>query len=295
MNSIASGTVLITGPTGGLGRAATLAMADRAAPERPDLLLVGRPGRALTEVAADARAAGATVHEIGCDLARLADVRAAGRKARDLLAAGQVRPLRALVANANVIAVDTRSASADGFEPTLRRELPRTRTAHRRSPRLARRSRAHRVAGVEHLPPGHFSPDVESPAGGLARPDRVGSADRPGPAGDFRAGRDRILELQTRDPLLRARTAAPSTSGDQRGGVRAGIHAGHRPPERCRPRCVTDGAHHCGHPGRLIADPIRCGACVDRPRRSLGASAGRRLRRQGHRTRRAAVHQGSDP
>jgi len=119
MNSIASGTVLITGPTGGLGRAATLAMADRAAPERPDLLLVGRPGRALTEVADDARAAGATVHEIGCDLARLADVRAAGRKARDLLAAGQVRPLRALVANAGVIAVDTRSASADGFESTF--------------------------------------------------------------------------------------------------------------------------------------------------------------------------------
>lgn len=119
MNSIASGTVLVTGPTGGLGRAATLAMADRAAPERPDLLLVGRPGPALTEVADDARAAGATVNEIGCDLARLADVRAAGRKARDLLAAGRVRPLRAVVANAGVMAADTRSASADGFESTF--------------------------------------------------------------------------------------------------------------------------------------------------------------------------------
>jgi short-subunit dehydrogenase len=49
MNTIASGTVLITGPTGGLGRAATLAIANRPALERPDLLLVGRPGRALTE------------------------------------------------------------------------------------------------------------------------------------------------------------------------------------------------------------------------------------------------------
>jgi NAD(P)-dependent dehydrogenase (short-subunit alcohol dehydrogenase family) len=119
MNSIASGTVLITGPTGGLGSAATLAMADRAAPERPDLLLVGRPGQALTEVAGDARAAGATVHEIGCDLARLADVRAAGQKAKALLAAGAVRPLRGLVANAGVMAVDTHDASADGYELTF--------------------------------------------------------------------------------------------------------------------------------------------------------------------------------
>jgi NAD(P)-dependent dehydrogenase (short-subunit alcohol dehydrogenase family) len=119
MNSIASGTVLITGPTGGLGRAATLAIAHRRAPERPDLLLVGRAGQALTEVAEDARAAGAIVHEIGCDLARLADVRNAGQKASDLLEAGTVRPLRALVANAGVAVVDTHNASADGYESTF--------------------------------------------------------------------------------------------------------------------------------------------------------------------------------
>jgi NAD(P)-dependent dehydrogenase (short-subunit alcohol dehydrogenase family) len=119
MNTIASGTVLITGPTGGLGRAATLAIANRAAPERPDLLLVGRKGRALTEAARDARAAGATVHEIGCDLARLADVRAAAQKAKGLLKAGAVRPLRGLVANAGVMVVDTHDASADGYELTF--------------------------------------------------------------------------------------------------------------------------------------------------------------------------------
>src|ERR1700678_1757330 len=119
MNTIAPGTVLITGPTGGLGRAATLAMAERAAPERPDLLLVGRPGQALTEAAEDARAAGATVYEIGCDLARLADVRVAGQKAKDLLAAGAVRPLRGLVANAGVMVADTHNASADGYELTF--------------------------------------------------------------------------------------------------------------------------------------------------------------------------------
>jgi NAD(P)-dependent dehydrogenase (short-subunit alcohol dehydrogenase family) len=119
MNSNAPGTVLITGPTGGLGKAATLALAKRPAPQRPDLLLVGRAGNALTDVAEAARAAGATVQEIGSDLSRLADVRNAGQQVQDLLAAGAVRPLRGLVANAGVFLVDTRSASADGYELTF--------------------------------------------------------------------------------------------------------------------------------------------------------------------------------
>ncbi len=119
MNSISSGTVLITGPTGGLGKSAALAMANRPAPERPDLLLVGRAGQALTEVAADARAAGATVHEIGCDLARLVEVREAGQKVKDLLDAGAARPLRGLVANAGISSADTHTASMDGYELTF--------------------------------------------------------------------------------------------------------------------------------------------------------------------------------
>jgi NAD(P)-dependent dehydrogenase (short-subunit alcohol dehydrogenase family) len=114
-----SGTVLITGPTRGLGRATTLALAGRPAADRPDLLLVGRAGKALTEVAAEARARGATVHEIGADLARLADVRAAAATARELLDTRAVRPLRALVANAGLTSADTRTASADGYELTF--------------------------------------------------------------------------------------------------------------------------------------------------------------------------------
>jgi NAD(P)-dependent dehydrogenase (short-subunit alcohol dehydrogenase family) len=119
MNSIASGTVLITGPTSGLGRAATLAIANRPSAERPDLLLVGRDGPALSEVVDHARAAGATAYGIGCDLARLVDVRATGKKARDVLDAGTVRPLRALVANAGISVGDTHNASADGYESTF--------------------------------------------------------------------------------------------------------------------------------------------------------------------------------
>jgi hypothetical protein len=94
-------------------------MAGRPERERPDLLLVGRGGRDLTEVADAARARGATVHEIGCDLSRLADVRAAATAVRDLLDARTVRPLRALVANAGTMSADTRRASADGYELTF--------------------------------------------------------------------------------------------------------------------------------------------------------------------------------
>ncbi|CQD05969.1 dehydrogenase [Mycobacterium europaeum] len=119
MNDIASGTVLLTGPTGGLGKAATLAIARRPPSDRPDLLLVGRPGQALTAVADEARSAGATVHEIACDLARLSDVRSAGRMAKDLLLSGAVRPLRGFVANAGLGFADTHNASADGYELTF--------------------------------------------------------------------------------------------------------------------------------------------------------------------------------
>jgi len=119
MTSLVSGSVLITGPTGGLGRATTLAIANRPAAQRPELILVGRPGRGLTEVAEEARAVGATVQEIGCDLARLADVRAAGRRIKDLLEAGALRPLRAIIANAGVSVADTHNASADGYELTF--------------------------------------------------------------------------------------------------------------------------------------------------------------------------------
>jgi NADP-dependent 3-hydroxy acid dehydrogenase YdfG len=54
-----AGTVLITGPTSGLGRVAALEIAGCAEPGRPDLLLMGRPGETLTEVAGTARGDGA--------------------------------------------------------------------------------------------------------------------------------------------------------------------------------------------------------------------------------------------
>lgn len=106
--------VLITGPTKGLGRSATLAVAAR--PDRPRLILVGR---ALAAVAAEARALGATVHEVDTDLSRLASVRAAAASVRKLVEAGTVPPLRAVIGNAGAMSADTRQASADGYEMTF--------------------------------------------------------------------------------------------------------------------------------------------------------------------------------
>src|SRR4051812_24513450 len=108
-------TALITGPTRGLGRHATLAMADRGA----ELLLVGRPGPALTAVAGQARARGAGVTEVPCDLARLSDVRQSAATVRDLVATGAVGHLQAVVANAGAMSADTRRTSADGYELTF--------------------------------------------------------------------------------------------------------------------------------------------------------------------------------
>lgn len=118
-NSIASGTVVITGPTGGLGRATALAMARRPLAQRPDLVLIGRAGPALSAVADAVTAAGATTHSIACDLARLADAREAGRRVKDLVNANEIRPLRAVVANAGVMSSDTHMASVDGYELTF--------------------------------------------------------------------------------------------------------------------------------------------------------------------------------
>ncbi|GLY03828.1 short-chain dehydrogenase [Actinoplanes sp. NBRC 101535] len=113
------GTVLITGPTRNLGRHTVLAMARRPRADRPTLLLVGRAGPDLAAVAAQARALGATVHEIGCDLASLTDVRAAAGVVRSLVDSGRVPPMKALIANAGVIAAESGQATGDGFEPTF--------------------------------------------------------------------------------------------------------------------------------------------------------------------------------
>jgi NAD(P)-dependent dehydrogenase (short-subunit alcohol dehydrogenase family) len=119
MNTTNAGTALITGPTGSLGRETTLAMARRAAADRPDLLLVGRPGNGLDAILAEARAAGANAHAIPADLGDISAVDAAAATARELIVAGTVRPLRSLIANAGVTGSVTGALTADRYERTF--------------------------------------------------------------------------------------------------------------------------------------------------------------------------------
>jgi NAD(P)-dependent dehydrogenase (short-subunit alcohol dehydrogenase family) len=112
------GTVVLTGPTRGLGRETALALARRPAAARPDLLLLGR-GAALDRVVADCRAAGAAAVGVPVELASLASVAAAAARVRDVVTSATVRPLRAVVANAALQTTDVRSATADGYETTF--------------------------------------------------------------------------------------------------------------------------------------------------------------------------------
>ena len=251
------GTVLITGPTRNLGRHTVLALAGRPEAQRPDLLLVGRAGPDLTAVADEARALGARVREIGCDLASLADVRGAAATARDLLAAGAVRPLRALVANAGLMSADTRRASVDGYELTfavnylahaqLIGDLLGSFAAPARVVLIGSNTyHANFWRKLLHVPEADWADPVE-----LARP----AHRRAGPGhGGLRR---RLLQRQAGDPVLRPRAAAPRRSGRRRVGVRTGLDARHRTGPR-RPRGVP------GDEPRPGPDPRRVDAAAAR-------------------------------
>ncbi len=284
MTVIESGTVLITGPTSGMGRALTLEMAGRPASHRPDLLLVGRPGQALTEVAATARAAGATVREIPCDLSRLADVRAAAAAARDLLAAGAVRPLRALVANAGVMTADTRVASADGYEMTfavnylahaqLIGDLLGSFTAPARIVFLGsntyRGNLARRMIGA---PGAQWRDPVD-----LARPATGGKS-----SGLHAAA---VAYATSKLTILYYAHELQRHAGDGIGVsvFEPGFMPGTSLPRLARPGCPGAGAGPSASPGDAIPVRLGAGARLGRARRPLGAPSRRRLRveRQGN-------------
>ncbi|WP_179224494.1 SDR family NAD(P)-dependent oxidoreductase [Geodermatophilus pulveris] len=110
-----TGSIVVTGPTRGLGRALVPELA--AAPGAP-LVLLGRPGPAL-EAAAEAGAAADRVVTVPCDLASLAQVRAAASTVRAAVAGGDLPPVAALVSNAGLQTADRRQATVDGFELTF--------------------------------------------------------------------------------------------------------------------------------------------------------------------------------
>jgi hypothetical protein len=273
-----------------------MAMASRPEGDRLDLLLIGRPGNALAVVAAEARAAGATAREIGCDLASLAGVHTAAETVKELLGSGVVRPLRGLIANAGLSVVDTRNASADGYELTF---------------------------AVNYLAHAQLIGDLLDSFATPARIVLVGS-------NTYYANRVRRLmtvpAAQWRDPLELAKPAGPEVAptlkaaglacsnsklailyyahelqrrapGDQRGRIRARVHARHRPVAAAWPLGSADGARAAAtaSPRHFLASEVRARACVGGSGRTLGTPPRWRLR--GHRqgTRRHAHREQSRP
>jgi NAD(P)-dependent dehydrogenase (short-subunit alcohol dehydrogenase family) len=111
------GTIVVTGPTRGLGLATVRELA--AHPSHPALLLLGRPGPALQDAAAQARAAGAAgAIPVTCDLADLDSVRAAAATVAGLCA-GAVPPMSGIVANAGIQTTDLNHVTNDGLELTF--------------------------------------------------------------------------------------------------------------------------------------------------------------------------------
>ncbi len=136
-------TVLVTGPTRGLGREAALHLASLGA----RLILLGRPSMAFDAVATEARALGANVEQVGADFASLASVRAAietvvhltggddrvgvdggvgGGVAGSVLdrsetssSAAKHGGIDAIVANAGLQMADRVQSTVDGFEITF--------------------------------------------------------------------------------------------------------------------------------------------------------------------------------
>jgi NAD(P)-dependent dehydrogenase (short-subunit alcohol dehydrogenase family) len=109
-------TVVLTGPSRGLGRDTALALADRGC----RLVLLGRPSAAYDEVAAEAaRRSRGAVHKIDADFASVASVRSAARAVRDLVANGSMPAVNTVIGNAGLQHTNRRQITLDGLESTF--------------------------------------------------------------------------------------------------------------------------------------------------------------------------------
>ncbi len=109
-------TVLLTGPTRGLGRDLTLALATR----KVRLVLLGRNLDALADVAGAARDAGSPeVHTIGVDFASLSQTMDAASQVGALVSAGTIDQIDTVIANAGIQLGDRNQTTHDGIELTF--------------------------------------------------------------------------------------------------------------------------------------------------------------------------------
>ncbi len=117
VHDITRPTVLLTGPTSGIG-AATLTHLIRH-PARPTVVLMGRDATAVDVAVARARSAGLAAVGVRLDLADLASVRAAADEVSRLIDAGDIGALDAVVLNAGAQYMNRRQQSAQGWELTF--------------------------------------------------------------------------------------------------------------------------------------------------------------------------------
>ncbi|NYF16697.1 NAD(P)-dependent dehydrogenase (short-subunit alcohol dehydrogenase family) [Microbacterium sp. AK009] len=110
-------TVLLTGPTRGIGRAMLHRLLTH--PAQPRLVLLARDRGSLDEAVAAARAAGADARGILLDLADLDSVRSALEKVAALVRSGEVATIDAALLNAGGQFLDRRHVSAQGHELTF--------------------------------------------------------------------------------------------------------------------------------------------------------------------------------
>lgn len=110
-------TVLLTGPTSGIGAATLTHLIDH--PARPTLVLLGRTASSLDAAVARARDAGVAAHGIRLDLADLHSVNRAAVEVNRLIDDGAIAPLDAVVLNAGAQHMSRRLTSAQGYELTF--------------------------------------------------------------------------------------------------------------------------------------------------------------------------------
>lgn len=109
-------TVVLTGPSRGLGRATTLAIARRG----HRLVLIGRPSAGFDAIRHDAAEAGApSVTMIEADLQSIASTRAAGDEIASLVAGGTLPAIDAVIGSAGMRAGNGCTATVDGLEATF--------------------------------------------------------------------------------------------------------------------------------------------------------------------------------
>ncbi|TDN91709.1 SDR family NAD(P)-dependent oxidoreductase [Microbacterium sp. BK668] len=110
-------TILVTGPTRGIGRAMLERLHQH--PSRPALVLLARDEGALAQAVASSRAAGLDAVGIPVDLASLRSVGNALTRLSGLVDEGVVAPVDAAILNAGAQFLDRRHTSMEGYELTF--------------------------------------------------------------------------------------------------------------------------------------------------------------------------------